>query len=109
IVPLVGVAHEGAAGERVWRDPTLVLRHGHTYSGHPTACAAALANLAILSDEELPARAPRIGERVARGLRERVDNDSVIDVRGDGAVWAIELAPGLAANDLREELLARGV
>jgi adenosylmethionine-8-amino-7-oxononanoate aminotransferase len=86
-----------------------MLRHGHTYSGHPTACAAGLANLAIMRGEELLARAPVIGARLSAGLRDLVDGDAVLEVRGDGAVWAIELGPGRAANDVREELLARGV
>ncbi len=46
--PLGGVL----VGERVRQsleaDPAFVLRHGYTYSGHPAACAAGLANLAIL-------------------------------------------------------------
>jgi adenosylmethionine-8-amino-7-oxononanoate aminotransferase len=33
----------------------------------------------------------------------------VVGVRGEGAVWAIELGPGRSALDVREELLTRGV
>ena len=44
--------HRRSAGARGARgDPDFILRHGYTYSGHPTACAAALANIAILRDE----------------------------------------------------------
>jgi putrescine aminotransferase len=108
-LPLGGVLVGPAVSSRLESDPTLVLRHGHTYSGHPTACAAGLANLAILQREELPARAPVIGARLSAGLRQLVDGDAVLGVRGDGAVWAIELGPGRTANDVRDELLARGV
>jgi putrescine aminotransferase len=108
-VPLGGVLVGRAVSERLESDPTLVLRHGHTYSGHPTACAAALANMAILADEDLRGRAEPIGSRLAGGLRQLVDGETVIEVRGDGAVWAIELGAGRLANDVREELLNRGV
>jgi adenosylmethionine-8-amino-7-oxononanoate aminotransferase len=108
-VPLGGVLVGPSVSDRLESDPTLVLRHGHTYSGHPTACAAGLANLAILSAENLRGRAEPIGIRLADGLGPLVDGDAVTELRGDGAVWAIELGSGRAANDVREELLNRGV
>jgi adenosylmethionine-8-amino-7-oxononanoate aminotransferase len=108
-LPLGGVLVGQALRSRLEADPSLVLRHGHTYGGHPTVCAAAMANLAILQSEELPARAHHIGGRLSSGLRSLVDGTSVLGVRGDGAVWAIELGPGHSATDVREELLTRGV
>ena len=45
----------------------LLLRHGHTYSGHPTACAAAIVDVAIIEQEGLLDRARTIGERWRRG------------------------------------------
>ena len=39
------------------------LFHGYTYSGHPLACAAALANLKIVQDEKLPENAGAVGTR----------------------------------------------
>jgi adenosylmethionine-8-amino-7-oxononanoate aminotransferase len=107
--PLGGVLVGRAVRDRLEADATLVLRHGHTYSGHPTACAAALANLAILDSEGLPALAHHVGGRLASGLRSLVDGETVLHVRGEGAVWAIELGPDRPAPDVREELLARGV
>ena len=44
--------------------------HGYTYSGHPVAAAAALANLAIFERERLVERADRIGALLQRRLRE---------------------------------------
>ncbi len=66
--PVGGVVVGRKVREPLEADPTFVLRHGQTYSGHPTACAAGLANLALLTDEELLARAPRIGARLSAGL-----------------------------------------
>jgi len=108
-MPVGGVLVGPAVSSRLEADPTLVLRHGYTYSGHPTACAAANANLDLLVAEDLPARAPAIGERLGSGLAGLVDGEAVVEARGTGAVWAIELGPGRAALDAREELLARGV
>jgi len=69
------------------------LFHGYTYSGHPVACAAALASLAIYRDEKLFARAEEMApafERAAHALR---DAPHVIDIRSMGLVAGIELAP----------------
>ena len=63
----------------------------------------------MIDDEGLLDRAPSIGARLAAGLRGLVDGDRVTACRGDGAVWAIELAPPLSSVDVREELLTRGV
>ena len=108
-LPLGGVLVGAAVSAALATDPTLVFRHGYTYSGHPTACAAALANLDILVAEDLPGRAVEIGRRLAAGLGELIDGDAVTEVRGAGAVWAMELGEGRTALDVREELLARGV
>jgi len=107
--PVGGVLVGPAVRAPIEADATLVLRHGHTYSGHPTACAAALANLDILEEEDLPGRAGVVGRRLSQGLRDLVDGDACVDVRGEGAVWAIELGPDRVVNDVREEVLAGGV
>jgi putrescine---pyruvate transaminase len=108
-LPLGGVVVGPAVLDAFDRDQTFVLRHGHTYSGHPTACAAALTNLAILRDEQLPERAPVIGTRLAAGLRAVADDGGVAEVRGDGAVWAVGLDDGLDAVAVRDAMLAEGV
>jgi 4-aminobutyrate aminotransferase / (S)-3-amino-2-methylpropionate transaminase / 5-aminovalerate transaminase len=65
---------------------------GGTYGGNPVACAAALANIATLEELDLLGRAKVIGEHVRtrfEGLRQKCR--SVADVRGLGAMMAIEL------------------
>jgi putrescine aminotransferase len=42
-------------------DPLAPIMHGYTYSGHPLACAAALANLKIVIEEDLPGNAGLVG------------------------------------------------
>ena len=108
-LPVGGVLVGPAVRERLERDPALVLRHGHTYSGHPTACAAAVANLEVLRAEGLFDRADVIGTRLAAGLRTAAPDDRVVEVRGAGALWAAQLADGVDATAVRDAMLDRGV
>jgi 4-aminobutyrate aminotransferase / (S)-3-amino-2-methylpropionate transaminase / 5-aminovalerate transaminase len=65
---------------------------GGTYVGNPVAQAAALAVLDVFADEELVERAGRIGETIrARMLRWQARHEQIGDVRGLGAMLAIEL------------------
>ena len=69
------------------------LFHGYTYSGHPLACAAAIASMDLQRDEDLPGRARAMEpafEDAAHALR---GLPNVIDIRTIGLVAGIELAP----------------
>ncbi len=108
--PLGGVL----VGERVLdafsSDPAFVLRHGHTYSGHPAACAAALANLDLLtSDALLPSGAERIASVLGTGLQRLADNGLLAEARGEGGMWGAGLHPRQSAPTVRDALLDRGV
>ena len=73
--------------------PGIELFHGYTYSGHPLACAAAIASMDIHRDEALPARARAIEpewEAAVHSLRAR---PNVIDIRNAGLIAGIELQP----------------
>jgi len=66
--------------------------HGFTYSGHPAACAAALACLRIIEAEGLVARAAEAGARLLGGLGARLAACPIAgDVRGLGLMCAVEL------------------
>ena len=108
-IPLGGVIVGRAVRDALESDASYFLRHGHTYSGHPTACAAAIANLDILEREALLERAPKIGERLGGGLRSLLDDGLLADARGEGGVWAAGLKEEHDANALRDALLERGV
>jgi adenosylmethionine-8-amino-7-oxononanoate aminotransferase len=107
-VPLGGVLLSRRVLDVLEADPALTLRHGHTYSGHPTACVAALTNLSIIEREGLVDRAPKIGARLSAGLRELLDEGRIAEVRGDGAVWGVGLH-GDDAVEVRDRMLAEGV
>ena len=78
--------------------------HATTYGGQPLATAAARAVLSVMEDRDVPARARHIGEVVASEL---VGAPGVLDVRGLGALIAVEVA--VDARQLCSELLGRGV
>ncbi len=66
--------------------------HLSTFGGNPICCAAALANIGVLEDEQLPEEAARKGERILSRLRELADHHELIgDVRGLGLMIGIEL------------------
>jgi beta-alanine--pyruvate transaminase len=69
------------------------LFHGYTYSGHPLACAAAIATIGVHQADDLPARAAAIEgyfEDAAHSLR---DVPGVVDIRTLGLIAGIELTP----------------
>jgi 4-aminobutyrate aminotransferase/(S)-3-amino-2-methylpropionate transaminase len=73
---------------------------GGTYGGNPVAAAAALAVLDKIEREDLLAAARRTGEVVARRLGEMQARHEVIgDVRGRGAMWAMELVADRATKE----------
>ncbi len=86
-----------------------LLAHGGTYAGHPTCCAAGLANLEILRGEGLPERAAESGRRLAAGLAALEGRPGVVQVRGEGLMQAVALERSVTAGALSEALLARGV
>jgi putrescine aminotransferase len=73
--------------------------HGFTYSGHPVACAVALANLDIITGEDLPAAALKQGDLLRSKLREALgDHPLVGQIRGRGLMGAIELVENKATH-----------
>ena len=98
-VPLGGVI----AGPRVrapfWDEPIpgAVFRHGYTYSGHATACAAGLANLDIIEREGLVARCATLEPVVARELGRLAGMPIVGDIRTVGLTGAVEVAADVRA------------
>jgi adenosylmethionine-8-amino-7-oxononanoate aminotransferase len=90
-------------------DDTRWLRHGFTYSGHPAACAAASANLAVLREDDLLARAPVIGAHLRPGLQSIVDDGLAAGVRGADGIWALALHPEDSALVVRDHMLELGV
>jgi adenosylmethionine-8-amino-7-oxononanoate aminotransferase len=84
--------------ERVWSEIEKhagdigVFGHGFTYSAHPLAAAAALANLDVLEHERLFERARTVGAHLQSRLREELEGKPIVgEVRGLGMIAAVEL------------------
>lgn len=66
--------------------------HGYTYAGHPLGCAAAIASLKIVVDEDLPGNAARQGAYLIKSLQPFVDRfEAIGEIRGKGLMLAIDL------------------
>ena len=72
---------------------TIELFHGYTYSGHPLACAAALATLDIYAREGLLTRAAELAPAMENAVHAMKGLPHVIDVRNFGLIGAVELEP----------------
>jgi len=96
--------------------------HGYTYSGHPVACAVALANLEIIEREGLIERVrDETGPYFIEALRERIGGHGIVgEVRAIGLMGAIEIVrdketrerfpgEGAAAVTVRDHAIANGM
>jgi adenosylmethionine-8-amino-7-oxononanoate aminotransferase len=94
--------------------------HAFTYSGHPTCCAVALANIDIIERERLVERSAEAGARLLEKLRTLEGLDGVGHVRGQGLIAAVEVvadkrtktlfpAEAGVTQKLTDALLERGV
>lgn len=107
--PLGGVIVGATARAALERDPDFMLMHGHTYSGHPTGCAAGLAVLRIQEEEGLASRATAIGRLIEPALDAMLADGLIADRRGYGGMWCAEMPDGPSAARAWEEMLGRGV
>ena len=93
------------------------LRHGNTYSGHPVAAAAALANIAIIERENLLDRAREAGDHLAQLLHQIAQSlpDQVADAGSEGLLGRVELQedgqqpPGALGNLVAAKMREAGV
>ncbi|MFM7490810.1 MAG: aspartate aminotransferase family protein [Actinomycetota bacterium] len=107
--PLGGVFVGPAVRGPLEADHNFFLRTGFTYSGHPTACRAALANIDIIEREGLVDRAHHVGQRLSAGLHSLHADGLLAAVRGDGAVWAVAQHPHIDPVKVRDRMLEHGV
>ncbi|MDO9149407.1 MAG: aspartate aminotransferase family protein [Hydrogenophaga sp.] len=89
--------------------------HGYTYSGHPVACAAAIATLDLFREEQLFERAGAMGPVLGNAMHSALKGlPHVIGIRSLGLAAAVELAPlpglpGKRAFDVFMDCYHRGV
>jgi LysW-gamma-L-lysine/LysW-L-ornithine aminotransferase len=80
--------------------------HGSTFGGNPLACAASIAALRTLREENLPQRAAEIGSRFFQSLRE-IEHPLIREVRGLGLMIGIDFR--VRVTPLLKALMERGV
>ena len=88
------------------------LFHGYTYTGHPLACAAALAALDTYEEENLFDKALSLGDYWQEALHGACPH--IIDIRNYGLIGAVELAPrpgapGARGYEVLERAFRRGL
>jgi adenosylmethionine-8-amino-7-oxononanoate aminotransferase len=96
-------------------------QHGHTYMGHPTACAAALAVQETIAEDQLLGRVRVQGKRLRELLSERFGNHPHVgDIRGRGLFLGLEFVADRATKEpfapeqklngrIKVEAMARGL
>ncbi|MEM9851440.1 MAG: aminotransferase class III-fold pyridoxal phosphate-dependent enzyme [Pseudomonadota bacterium] len=85
--------------QEVITGPGGLFLHGMTYSGHPAAAAAGLANIALMEAEVIPERVRTTGARFEANLRGLTDIDIVGEVRGSHFMMGIEFVRDKATKE----------
>ena len=102
-------------------DGTGAFQHSHTYTGHPLACAAALAVQKVIRRDDLLANVRRQGAYLSRRLQDRFGNHPFVgDVRGRGLFQGVEIVADRGTQEpfdpqrklnarIKSEAMARGL
>jgi len=95
VIPMGAVLTSAAIHDAFMTGPEhlIELFHGYTYSGNPIAAAAGLATLEVYAEEGLFERAARLAPVWEEALHSLRDCPHVIDIRNEGLIGAVELAP----------------
>jgi beta-alanine--pyruvate transaminase len=106
--------YEACVSASGFQEQAVEFFHGYTYSGHPLACAAGLAALAVYREEGLFQRAASLAPAFADALHSLKGAPHVIDIRNIGLMGAVELEPRkdqptLRALDVFRHCFANGV
>jgi beta-alanine--pyruvate transaminase len=102
-VPMGGVLVRKHIYDAFMKGPehAIELFHGYTYSGHPLACAAALASLDVYRDEKLFERAKTLEPKWYDALMSLKGLPNVLDIRCLGLTGAVDLAASSGGGGAR--------
>ena len=94
-VPMSAIATTASIYNTMMDGPSDIIElfHGYTYSGHPLACAAAIATLDVYKNEGLFERAAELAPYWEEAIHSLKNAKNVIDIRNIGLVAGVELAP----------------
>jgi 4-aminobutyrate aminotransferase/(S)-3-amino-2-methylpropionate transaminase len=103
-----GLPLSGVVGRAAIMDAPVPSGIGGTYSGNPLACRAAIEVLRAIDEDSLLDRAVHVGDRVRGGFQRITDRfDGRGDIRGLGAMVAMELVKCRATKEPAKELTGR--
>lgn len=84
--------------------------HGSTYGGNPLACAAAIAVIDTITQENLCERVTELGERIRQGIKNELQGtDFVTEFRGKGLMIGVVLNTQQSAADFMKTALEAGI
>ncbi|WP_203364514.1 putrescine aminotransferase [Bacillus sp. REN10] len=85
--------------------------HTTTFGGNPLACAAAIATIGVLLEENLPQRAAEVGEYFLKGLKEAAQGheDKVLEIRGQGLMIGIEFHHDEIGYEVSKGMFDKGI
>ncbi|HLR47722.1 MAG TPA: 4-aminobutyrate--2-oxoglutarate transaminase [Corynebacterium sp.] len=104
-----GMPLSGVTGRAEIMDSPIPGSLGGTYGGNPVACAAALAAIEEFETHDLPGRAREIEAIVREYLEPLEELETVLDVRGRGAMMAIELINGDVTSEIAAACKKQGI
>jgi 4-aminobutyrate aminotransferase len=108
-----GIASGMPLGAMIAKDSVMTWTkgtHGSTYGGNPLSCAAAIATLDVIRDEELLEQAAKIGDSLKNGLQDlQTRREAIRDVRGVGLMIGIDLPDHDAAAAVERAAFDRGL
>jgi 4-aminobutyrate aminotransferase len=108
-----GIASGMPLGAMIAKDSVMTWTkgtHGSTYGGNPLSCAAAIATLDVIRDEQLLEQAAKVGDSLRNGLRDlQTRQDAIRDVRGLGLMIGVDLPDHDAAAAVERSAFDRGL
>jgi adenosylmethionine-8-amino-7-oxononanoate aminotransferase len=108
-IPLGAAVTTPKIADEFRKRPGSELRSGSTYGGHTVACAATLANIAIIEQESLLQHAAETGAYLKEKLLGIAQKHAIVDqVRGIGLLWAVMLAADRAMGKPLDPALGVG-
>ncbi len=103
-----GLPLSGVVGRAAIMDAPIASAIGGTYAGNPLACRAAIEVIRTIDEEGLLARATHVGDRIQARFRRLAERFDVVgDVRGLGAMVAIELVKDRTTKEPAKDIAGR--
>jgi 4-aminobutyrate aminotransferase len=108
-----GIASGMPLGAMIAKDDKMtwtVGTHGSTYGGNPVSCAAALATIDVIQDEQLIENADKVGSVLMEGLRDlQTRHDAIREVRGQALMIGVQLPDHDTAAAVEQASFRKGL